>query len=302
MKKYQLNTTHKDDLFRMLFSEKKELLSLYNAVRGTTYTDASLLEVHTLQDATYLSIKNDVSFIIDRQLSIYEHQSTWNGNMPFRNLQYVTDLFAGILAEKNIYGSKTLTLPNPYFVTFYNGMKKIPDRVVQKLSDAYAIDTDEVNLELEVVVLNINHGHNVELMKECRTLWEYSYYIEALREYAKEMSIDEAVEKAIKRCVENDVLAEFLRTHRSEVKHVSIYEYDAEKHIAMEKEESREEGKEIGKEIERIHLIRNNIQKQMSIESLADFMEVDNSYVKKVVDILTNMPEASDEEIAQEIL
>ncbi len=72
-----VNQKYKDGIFRMLFAEKKELLSLYNAVAGTSYTDIEGLEVNTLENVIYMSYKNDISFVIDGRLSLYEHQSTW---------------------------------------------------------------------------------------------------------------------------------------------------------------------------------------------------------------------------------
>ena len=80
---------HKDRLFRMIFREKKELLSLYNAVNGTSYTNAEELEIVTLENAIYMNMKNDLAFIMDSYLNLYEHQSTYSPNMPLRDLFYI---------------------------------------------------------------------------------------------------------------------------------------------------------------------------------------------------------------------
>ncbi len=289
-----MNSKYKDSMFRMLFNEKEELLSFYNAVNGTDYTDASELEINTLEDVVYMSMKNDVSFIIDGRLSLYEHQSTWNGNMPLRNLLYISILLSGITADKNLYGSKTIPLPNPQFITFYNGSVNKPDRMVQKLSQAYEVTADEVNLELTVVVLNINYGRNKELMKKCPTLAEYAYYVEKVREYSKERTIEEAVEMAIEHCIKSNKLAEFLRTNRNEVVHMSIFEYDAEKHIAMEKEDSWNEGIERGIEcgiecgIERgkILLIKKKVEREKSMEIIADELECDIEEIRELYEVV----------------
>ncbi len=127
-----------------------------------------------------------------------------------------------------------------------HGVKEMPDRSIHKLSDAYITNDDDVDLELKVLVLNINKGHNIALMEHCKTLKEYAYYVQAVREAPEHMTIEEKVEWAIDQCIKNDVLAEFLRTHRGEVMSVSIFEYDAEKHLIMEKEESRAEGQAVG--------------------------------------------------------
>ena len=61
------------------------------------------------------------------------------------------------------------------------------------------------------------------------------------------MPISEAVEQAIRECIEEDILAEFLTQNRAEAKQVSIYEYDEEKHMRQEREASWEEGWEEGR-------------------------------------------------------
>ena len=90
MTEAKVNRKYKDTIFRMLFKEKENLLSLYNAVNGTSYVDTDGLEITTLQDAVYMNYKNDVSFVFDFELNLYEHQSTVNPNMPLRDLIYVT--------------------------------------------------------------------------------------------------------------------------------------------------------------------------------------------------------------------
>jgi len=47
------------------------------------------LKITTLENAIYLNMKNDVSCVFDFELSLYEHQSTVNPNIPLRNLIYV---------------------------------------------------------------------------------------------------------------------------------------------------------------------------------------------------------------------
>ena len=101
-KKVTANRTYKSLVFIMVFQEKKELLELYNAVSGKHYEDP---EINTLDNAIYMSIKNDLSFIIDSRLSLYEHQSTYNPNLPLRCLFYVADIYSKIALHKDIYGS-----------------------------------------------------------------------------------------------------------------------------------------------------------------------------------------------------
>ena len=71
----------KDTVFRTLFNDKKALLSLYNALNGTNHTDPEALEINTLERAIFIGVKNDISFVIDSQMTLFEHQSTFNANI-----------------------------------------------------------------------------------------------------------------------------------------------------------------------------------------------------------------------------
>ncbi|MCD8078423.1 MAG: hypothetical protein LUE63_08655, partial [Lachnospiraceae bacterium] len=104
---------YKSRVFEMIFSEKKELLSLYNALNGTTYDDPDLLEINTLENAIYMSMRNDISFVIASRLNLYEHQSTINGNLPLRFLMYTSDLFSVLTREANLYSSRQIKLRTP---------------------------------------------------------------------------------------------------------------------------------------------------------------------------------------------
>lgn len=123
-KELATNREFKSRLFTMIFSEKKALLELYNAMSGKDYKDPELLEINTLENAIYMSMQNDLSFIIYMRLNLYEQQSTFNPNMPLRNLFYVSNLYSAIVSNENIYGTKLIKLPTPMFVVFYNGYKE----------------------------------------------------------------------------------------------------------------------------------------------------------------------------------
>ena len=238
----KVRRNYKDSIFRMLYLDEKELLNLYNAVNGTNYTDVENLEINTLQNAIYMNMKNDVSFIFNFQVNLYEHQSTVNPNMPLRDLIYVTKLFQNIVRDCDLYGSTLVKIPAPRFMVFYNGKEKQPERRVYKLSDAFSKKQDEPELELTVTVLNINAGNNGELLGNCKTLREYMQYIERVREYAMQMVIEEAVERAITECIKEGILAEFLKRNRAEAIKVSIYEYNEELHLDNVRREGYEEG------------------------------------------------------------
>ena len=176
---------YKDRIFRMIFKEKRALLALYNAMNDTAYQDPEELVITTLENAIYLGMKNDVSFMICDRLFLYEHQSTKNPNMPLRNLLYVADLYSVLTKDMFLYGELPVAIPEPRFVVFYNGEQKMEERAVLRLSDLYRPRTEHPYLELETLVLNINKGYNAELMEKCRELHDYSAFVALVREKRK---------------------------------------------------------------------------------------------------------------------
>ena len=294
------NRLYKARLFVMIFEDKRKLLELYNAISGKHYEDPELLEINTLENAIYMSMKNDLSFLIDARLSLYEHQSTYSPNLPVRFLFYLSDMFSGMTADANLYGTKKVELPAPRFVVFYNGEADQPDRQMLKLSDLYTVKEEDPMLDLKVLVLNVNQGHNPELMEICHTLWEYAEYTGRVRKYAKEQPIAEAVERAITECIQEEILKEFLEKNRREAKNVSIYEYDQEKHIRQEREEAWEAGEEAGREAgekagreagERagqINKLWEQIQKKLAkgktIPEIAEALEEDEAVIRQLME------------------
>ena len=227
-KQLTTNRNYKDTVFRMLFSDRKNLLSLYNAIGGAHYDDSEKLEIVTLENAIYMGMKNDLAFIIDTNLFLYEHQSTYNPNMPLRDLFYISSEYQKLVDHKSLYSSTLLKIPAPQFIVFYNGTEKETDSWVNHLSESFENLSGKPKLELEVLTLNINEGHNEELMEQCETLREYAQYVHCVRKYAKELELNEAVKLAVDECIRNNILSEFLRANKSEVISMSIFEYDKE--------------------------------------------------------------------------
>ena len=249
------NRQYKDTVFRMLFSEKENLLSLYNAVTGSHYQNAEALKIVTLENAIYMGMKNDLAFMLETNIYLYEHQSTINPNIPLRDLIYIGIEYQQFVNDKSLYSSKLQKIPAPKFMVFYNGTDDVEDSMELKLSSAYEHLAGEPDLELKVLMLNVNEGHNKELMEQCQTLKEYAIYVARVRKYASELNLNDAVERAITECIKEGILVEFLRKNRSEVKMVSILEYDKEweekklrkAEYEAGKEDGRNEGIEIGK-------------------------------------------------------
>lgn len=242
----RVNRKYKDTVFRMLFREKKELLELYNAVSGRAYKDPESLEIVTLESAVYMGMKNDLAFLVDMNLYLFEHQSTMNHNMPLRFLQYVSAEYEKLTVSENLYHKKLVKIPVPHFVVFYNGAEKFAERQELRLSAAYEVEEENPELELRVQVLNINDGFNEALKEACLTLREYMLYVDKVRIYAGDMPIEEAVDKSVNECIAQGILKEFLLQNKAEVKHMSIFEYNEKVARRVIRDEAYEEGEAIG--------------------------------------------------------
>ena len=299
------NRNYKDTVFRMLFSDRKNLLSLYNAVNQSDYKNPEELEIVTLENAIYMGMKNDLAFIMDTNLYLYEHQSTYNPNIPLRNLFYIADEYQRLVVQKSLYSTTIQKIPAPRFIVFYNGTKKVEDCSEFRLSSAYENPTEDPDLELRVTMLNVNDGHNNELMEHCRTLKEYAQYVARVRKYAAEpgMALEEAVERAVEECIKEGILEEFLTKNKAEVIKMSIYEYDKEfeekKLRKAEYEAGRQDGIEIGRqdgiEIGRQagikvgeenvlkRFIEKRLRKGMTLEEIAEDLDEDIVVIQKLI-------------------
>ena len=289
------NRNYKDTVFRMLFSDRKNLLSLYNAIRGAHYDNPEMLEIVTLENAIYMGMKNDLAFIIDTDLFLYEHQSTYNPNMPLRDLFYISSEYQKLVDHKSLYSSCLLKVPAPQFIVFYNGTEKEKDSWVNHLSEAFENLSGAPKLELEVLTININEGHNSELMEQCQTLREYAQYVACVRRYAKEFELNEAVKLAVDECIRNNILSEFLRANKSEVIAMSIFEYDKEEEerklrkaefeageqsgIQKGIQKGIQEGIQEGKELKTKEIVNSLLQDGMGIEKIAELLKISREHV-----------------------
>lgn len=269
------NREYKSDVFSMLMQDKRRALELYNAMNDTDYDNPDEVEMVTLAGGISLSVRNDASFVVGDNLSIYEHQSTVCPNMALRSLIY----FVAVIKERisgrrrqivgddggnyadgrqhgrNIYGKSLIKIPTPKFVVFYNGAEKQPEEMTQYLSDSFEQKTDDPELELKCKVYNINYGKNRAIMDECRWLDEYMMFVDKVREYHNskvEEELEDDINKAIDYCIENDILKEFLSERRGEVTKVMALDYTFDKQLEMERAEAWNGGKKEGIEEGRI--------------------------------------------------
>ncbi len=235
---------YKDVLFRFIFREPRELLQLYNAMNHTNYTNVEDLIVTTMEDVIYIGMKNDLSFLVANELNLYEHQSTLNKNMPLRGLLYLAKMYESYIEtfKLNRYQKKLIKLPFPRFVVFYNGEDELAEEVYMRLSEAFDIKTEEPAVECVAKFVNINYGHNKELMDNCRRLHDYSYFVACVRSYIKKgLELRTAVELAVNECIQQGIMDDILVKHRAEVIDMFLTTFDKKMYEEALREEGRDE-------------------------------------------------------------
>ncbi|MBP3242127.1 MAG: hypothetical protein J6M92_16550 [Oribacterium sp.] len=245
--KKHVNLHYKDSLFRLLFGSeqyKENILSLYNALNGTDYKDVSDIEIYTISDVIYIKMKNDLAFIFDSYLSLWEQQSSFNPNMPIRGLMYFGNIYSKYIESNklNIYGSKLIKLPAPQYIVFYNGKSDMKPIEKLRLSDAFVVPDNSGAFEWTATVYNLNKGKNDVLLEKCKPLYEYMILTERIRDsMLNNYDFEIAVDKAVTSCIKDGILKEFLLSHRAEVKDMVLTEFNEEVFVKGIKEEGREE-------------------------------------------------------------
>ena len=286
------NHKYKDRVFRMIFKDKRKLLDLYNAINGTNYKNTEDLTITTLENAIYMGMHNDVSFILHEELMLYEHQSTDNPNMPLRNLFYVSDVYSRLVYNKELHQVSLIRIPEPKFVVFYNGVTEKAERWEQKLSDAYPNISENPALELRTTVLNINLGKNRELAEKCRSLMDYMKLVAKIRTYTKlyPNNLRKAIETAVDECIREDIMADFLMKNRAEVIKMSIYEYNAERVRQTDREYGLQQGIERGRQEILVKLLCYQLKKGIDPYEAASEMGEDLATVEQIIKIAQRIP------------
>ena len=295
-----VNVKHKDRLFRFIFKDKESLLTLYNAVNESDYTDVDALEIYTMENFVYMGMKNDLSFLIDWNMNVFEHQSTYNPNMPLRGFLYMAAAFKRYieLQRLDLYGSKQLHLPVPRYYVFYNGLKEMADEEILYLTDSMeaASGPEKSCAQFAAHMVNINKGRSPGIMQRCPLLYEYSLFIAEVRKRTTQnWPLKEAVEEAVEHCIAHNILADILRANKAEVTNMCLEEYDEAFHIASEKEISFEEGRLEGlKSAEKERLRAEALDLQVAVltrklrgeteESIAESQGITLDEVQKILE------------------
>ena len=238
------NRRYKDSVFVDFFGEdknaKSNFLSLYNALHGTHLDETTELEPLRLEQVMYMTFCNDVACLVDGKIIVLaEHQSTINANMPLRFLQYAARLYERIQNPRDRYLRHLKKIPTPEFYVFYNGEEDYPEITTLRLSDAFITSPEKPNLEVVVSVTNINYTKGSKILHACKPLAEYTLFIEAVRKHTK-LDSENGFKNAIKECIQNDILREYLQRKSKEVMNMLIAEYDYDVDIAVQREEERE--------------------------------------------------------------
>lgn len=275
MEHYYLNRKYKDRLFRFIFSDKGNLLQLYNAINDSHYNNPDDLVITTIDDVVYMGMKNDLSFIIDDIMSLYEHQSTYSPNLPLRGLFYFSAMYRNYIEpmKQKLYTDSPLRIPFPVYLVFYNGSMEEPERKEILLSDLFIQNGKGLQpaLECTALLLNINVGHNQELMEKCRILKEYAQFIHTIRsKISVGLPFQEAVETAVEDCISQNILSEILRKNKAEVIDMILTEYDENEFREFLKEDSWKKGHEAGIQTGIREIIRTISELQLPKEQLLE--------------------------------
>ena len=241
------NREYKSDVFCMLMENPVYALEVYNALNGTSYTDPSQVQMVTLEKGISLSMRNDASFIVDFDLTITEHQSTYSPNMPLRSLFYFVEGLKSIISNHDLLGRKLVQIPTPHFVVFYNGLEKRPEMEVLRLSNSFIKATDDPEIELKCTVYNINKNNNVAFLSQSPVLSQYMFFVDRIRaNIQQDMELEKAIEEAIEYCIHQHILEDFLRQRRAEVTKTMTLDYTWERREGIIRREEREDGRAEG--------------------------------------------------------
>ena len=285
MKLTEANRLYKDRVFKFIFGnpENKEwTLSLYNAVNGSNYSNPDDIQFNTIEDAVYMSMKNDVSFIILDEMNLWEHQSSFNPNMPMRFLTYGTQLYEKFTATSGYYkfSRKLQRLPKPHCICFYNGTEEQPEQQILKLSNAFGGEGD---IEVKVKMFNVNYGKNRALMETCQPLREYAWLVDRVREHQRVMqNLEAAVDASIDEMPDSFVIRTLIEAHRAGVKKMFLTEYDEEKMKEQERKEAFADGVDAGVAEANERVAADMLKKKYPLDAIKDISRLSEAHIRKL--------------------
>lgn len=264
---------YRDTVFRSYFSEPENFLALAKAVTGEDYP-ADRMKDATIEDVLFSQLRNDVAFSFgDRSLIFAEHQSTLNENMPLRLLLYYSLLCREAIPQDVLYRRKRIQLPAPRFFVLYNGKAPCLEESVLRLTDAFDAKAD---IELVVTVHDIRYTEENSLLKACRPLHDYSYFIHRIiqnREHS--MALDDAIREAMQHCMERNVMADYLKKHEWEVCNMVSLVWNEDEAKKSYYEQGHEDGEARGKMQGLLQSVRNLMKNlHMSAHEAMDALSI----------------------------
>ena len=240
-----VNREYKSDVFSMLLEDKANALEIYNALNDSHYDRPEDVEIILLEKGISLSIHNDATFIIDMYMNFFEHQSTYNPNMPLRDLIYYANTMEKRLKQekRDLFSRQLIKIPTPRFAVFYNGTEKRPEREIMRLSDAFLHPMEVPEMELTCTVYNINPGCNGELLEKSEVLRGYMTFVELVRRLEREYtSLETAIDRAMEECIRQHIFEDFFRERKDEVRKMTQLDFTWERREELIRMEERAEG------------------------------------------------------------
>ena len=227
-KKEVTNREYKSSAFTTYFGTPERAAELYCALDQNAKVGPEDITFETLSGVLYMARKNDMAFTVkNKVLVIGEHQSTVNENMPIRSVIYYGRTMEKLINSRKIYQKKRYKIPAPEFYVFYNGSEEQPTEKILRLSDSYLEKMEEPMLELKVKMININPSANHPILQQSRSIYEYSWFVQRIRDYIlMGKSRDDAISITLRECQEKGIMLDFIEEHGSEVHNMLFTEFN----------------------------------------------------------------------------
>ena len=303
--KMNRNRNFKSSVFSLMMQDKVKALNVYNVLGNSHFDNPEDVEIITTDGGISLSVRNDASFIIGTDMNFYEHQSTYNPNMPMRSLIYCTDAIDRRIKEKNenLYGHKQIKIPTPRFVVFYNGREKRPAVERMYLSSAYMGEKKNPDLELSCTVYNLNAPENKELLEKSEVLYGYTFFVNRVNANKENgMELEQAIDEAIDTCTRENILKDFFGTYKNEVRRIMALDFTFERQIELTKMEYYQDGEKDGQLQNMISLTVRKLHKGKSVDQIADELEADMETIAPICQAAEEFaPEYDEEKIFEKV-
>ena len=220
----EVKRTYKDSVFVTIFHEKAKLIELYNALFDTNYDESAPIDIVTIKDVLFRTLKNDVAFVLGgRFVVLVEHQSSINENMPLRDLMYISTVLKLMIDTTRLYREKRLMIPRPSFVVLYNGTKDFPAYRELRLSDSFLgekeKDEEEILEQVRAGMMASLESQTEVKRRDHKMVEKVTELDEAIKsmkeEYGRKVSVDEVAERL---GISEDEIEDILKLAGEEVK------------------------------------------------------------------------------------